>query len=37
MLTLYINYKHFVNMKRTFYGNKLPRGTQVEKGWEPLL
>jgi hypothetical protein len=25
------------NMKDTIYGNRLPRGTQVKKGWEPLL
>ena len=24
-------------MKGTIYGNGLPRGTQVKKGWEPLL
>ena len=24
-------------MKCTVYGNGLPRGTQVKKGWEPLL
>jgi hypothetical protein len=24
-------------MKGTIYGNKLPRGTQVKKGWEPLM
>jgi hypothetical protein len=23
-------------MKGTIYGNRLPRGTQVKKGWEPL-
>jgi hypothetical protein len=23
-------------MKGTVYGNRLPRGTQVKKGWEPL-
>jgi hypothetical protein len=32
----YINCKHFVNMKGTIYGNRLPRGTQVEDVWEPL-
>ena len=32
----YINYKHFVNMKGTIYGNTLPRNRQVKKGWEPL-
>jgi len=26
----------FVIMKGTVYGNRLPRGTQVEKGWERL-
>jgi len=25
------------NMKATIYGNRLPRGTQVEKSWEPLF
>lgn len=25
------------NMKGTIYRNRLPRGTQVKKGWEPLL
>jgi len=29
-------YKHFANMKCTIYGNRLPKGTQVIKGWEPL-
>jgi hypothetical protein len=24
------------NMKGTFYGNRLPMGKQVKKGWEPL-
>jgi len=24
-------------MKGTIYGNRLPRGTQVKKGWEPLV
>ena len=24
-------------MKGTIYGNRLQRGTQVKKGWEPLL
>ena len=24
-------------MKCTIYGNRLPRGTQVKKVWEPLL
>jgi hypothetical protein len=23
-------------MKGTIYGNRLPTGTQVEKGWEPM-
>jgi len=23
-------------MKGTNYGNRLPRGTQVKQGWEPL-
>jgi hypothetical protein len=23
-------------MKGTIYGNMQPRGTEVEKGWEPL-
>jgi len=23
-------------MKGTINGNRLPRGTQVKKGWEPL-
>jgi hypothetical protein len=32
----YIDYKHFVNMKGTIYGNQLPRGAQVKNGWEPL-
>jgi hypothetical protein len=32
-----INYKHFANMKVTIYGNRLPRGTQVKKGREPLV
>ena len=32
----YNNYKHFANMKGTIYGNRLPRGTQVKKGWGPL-
>jgi len=36
-LIYYINYKHFVNMKGTIYGNRLPRGVQVKKGWEPLI
>ena len=27
----YINYKQFVNMKGTVYGNRLPRGRQVKK------
>jgi len=25
------------NIKGTIYGNRLPRGTQVEKGWDPLV
>jgi len=25
------------NMKGTIYGNRLPRGMQVKKIWEPLL
>jgi hypothetical protein len=33
----YVNYKHFVNKKGTLYEYMLPRGTQVKKGWEPLL
>jgi hypothetical protein len=33
----YINYKSFANIKGTIYRNSLPRGTQVEKGLEPLL
>jgi hypothetical protein len=24
-------------MKGTVYGNRLSRGTQVKKGWEPLV
>jgi len=24
-------------MKSTIYGNRLPRGTQVKKVWEPLF
>jgi hypothetical protein len=24
-------------MKGTIYGNRLPRDTQVKKGWEPLV
>jgi len=24
-------------MKGTIYGNRLPRGTQVKKGWELLI
>jgi hypothetical protein len=24
-------------MKGTVYGDRLPRGRQVEKGWKPLL
>ena len=26
-----------VNMKGTVYGNRLPSGMQVKKGWEPLI
>ena len=33
----YVNYKHFVNMVGKIYENRLPRGIQVKKGWEPLL
>jgi hypothetical protein len=25
------------NMKGTVYGNRLPRGMQVKRGWEPLM
>jgi len=25
------------NMKSTIDGNRLPRGTQVKKDWEPLI
>jgi hypothetical protein len=32
----YIYYKYFANIKGTIYGNRLPRGMQVKKGWEPL-
>jgi hypothetical protein len=32
----YINYKQFALMKGTIYGNRLPRGMQVKKRWEPL-
>jgi hypothetical protein len=30
-------YKYFDNIKGTIYGNMLPSGTQVKKGWEPLM
>jgi hypothetical protein len=36
----YINYRHFANMKGKIYGNRLPRGTQVENignHWAKLL
>jgi hypothetical protein len=31
----YINYKYFAHMMVTIYG-RLPKGTQVKKGWKPL-
>ena len=45
--SIYINHKHFANVKGTIYGNRLPRGTQVKKkrlgstdlkeiGWESV-
>jgi len=36
-ITVTILIKYFANMKGTIYGNRLPRGTQVKKVWEPLL
>ena len=33
----YINYKHFANMKGTIYGNRLSRGMQVKRSWEPVI
>ena len=35
--TVYRSMPWTVNMKGTVYGNRLPRGTQVRKGWEPLV
>jgi hypothetical protein len=36
IISNYIHYKHFANMKGTSYGHRLPRGTQVKKRWAPL-
>jgi hypothetical protein len=33
----WINWKYFVNIKGTIYGNRLPRGTQVKKTLETLI
>jgi hypothetical protein len=33
----YISHKHFAHMKGTIYGNRLPRGMKVKKGWGTTL